>query len=131
MTNFGNGFTAIPSIAWNGGGIMNITASMNGVNTIITGFTITTSPTFTTAPTILLYDGTNAIKTTCTITTNAITAIELPTFYAFVGPVTVYIVSGTGAGASLLSLRPNMGQLLNSIILPTTPYGAFIAAPTL
>ena len=53
MTNFGNGFTARPSIAWNGGGIMNITATMNGLNTIITGFTITTSPTFTTAPTIL------------------------------------------------------------------------------
>jgi len=131
MTNYGVGYSSIPQIAWNGGGLMNITATMNGGNSIITSFTITTSPTFTTAPTILLYDGTNAITTTCTITTNAITSVTLPTFYNFVGPVTVYIVSGTGVGASLLTLTPNMGQSLNSVILPTTPYGAFIAAPTL
>jgi len=43
----------------------------------------------------------------------------------------VYIVNGTGVGASLLTLTPNMGQSLNSVILPTTPYGAFITAPTL
>ena len=50
MTNFGDGYKSTPSIAWRGGGIMNITATMNGNNTIITGFTITTSPTYTTAP---------------------------------------------------------------------------------
>ena len=60
---------------------MNITQCMNGINTIVTGFTITTSPTYTTAPTILLSDGTNNITTTCTLTANAISSIDLPTFY--------------------------------------------------
>jgi len=50
MTNYGVGYSSIPQIAWNGGGLMNITATMNGGNSIITSFTITTSPTFTTAP---------------------------------------------------------------------------------
>lgn len=131
MTNFGDGYKLTPSIAWRGGGIMNITASMNGINTIITGFTITTSPTYTTAPTILLSDGVNNITTTCTLTANAISSIDLPTFYNFVAPVTVYIVCGTGVGASLFTLTPTINQVLNTVSLPTTPYGQFLTTPTI
>jgi len=104
---------------------------MNGLNTIITGFTITTSPTYTTAPTILLSDGTNFITTICALTGTAISSITLPTFYNFVGPVTVYIVCGTGTGTSLFTLTPTLNQLLNSVSLPTKPYGQFLTAPTI
>lgn len=131
MTNFGDGYNSIPSIAWRGGGIMNITATMNGTNTIVTAFTITTSPTYTAPPTILLTDGTNFITTTCTLTTNAITSITLPTFYNFVAAVTVYIVCGTGTGGSLFTLTPTINQVLNTVSLSTSPYGQFLTTPTI
>jgi len=129
MTNYGNGYSAIPSIAWNGGGIMNITATVAA--NVLTGFTITTSPTYTTAPTILITGGGGLTQTTtCTLTGNTISAIALPASTNYTSAPTVYIVCGTGTGTSLFTLTPNMGQVLNTVSLPTTPYGQFLTTPT-
>jgi hypothetical protein len=73
-------FQTQPTISYNGGGVINITPTMNGGNTIVTAFTITNggyTNCFTSPPTIVL-SGTGYATCTCTLTNGVITAIALP-----------------------------------------------------
>ncbi len=81
MTTNGSGYTAAPTISFNGGGFINIEASM--ISNVLTGFTIINGGTgFTSPPTIVISGGNIHFQTTtCTVTftTGAITGITLST----------------------------------------------------
>jgi hypothetical protein len=78
MTNNGSNYTVAPTISFNGGGFINIVATMNGNDSISTGYTIASGGTgFSSAPTIVVSGGGNSLSfqtTTCTLTTAAKTA---------------------------------------------------------
>ena len=93
-------FITQPTISFNGGGVIDITATMNGGNTIVTEFTITNggyTGCFATTPTILLSGGGGYATTTCTLTNGVITAITLPVTGSaniFTSTPTVSVLSG-------------------------------------
>jgi hypothetical protein len=92
-------FQTQPTISYNGGGVINITPTMNGGNTIVTGFTITNggyTNCFSSPPTIVL-SGTGYATCTSTLTNGVITAIALPVVTgnnAFTAAPTVSILGG-------------------------------------
>ena len=92
-------FQSQPTISLNGGNVINITATMNGGNTIVTGFNITNGGyvgCFTSAPTIVL-SGTGYATCTCTINNGQINAINLPVVSGnnlFTGVPTVSVYGG-------------------------------------
>ena len=104
-------FISQPTISFNGGGVINITPTMNGGNTIVTGFNITNggyNGCFSSAPTIILSGGGGYATTTCTLTNGAITAITLPVTggaNVFTSAPTVS-VSGGGLPTSTAVLNP-------------------------
>ena len=131
MTNIGLGYTAAPVISFNGGSFINITATMNGGNTIITGYTITAGGTgFGSPPTIVVSGGGNPLTyqtTTCTLTGGVITAIALP-------PITynytsVPIISIFGGGN--VTTTATLGSLVSTIPILYSPLGSFTSQPTI
>ncbi len=109
-------FTTQPTISFNGGGIINITPQMNGINTIIVGFTITNGGypgCFSSPPTILL-SGTGYATTTCTLTNGVITAIANPT------------VGNTFTAAPTVSVHGGGLPTLSSSLAPySTSFGGY------
>ena len=130
MTNIGSGYTAAPVTSFNGGGFITITATMNGGNTIITGYTITAGGTaFASAPTIVVSGGGNSLTyqtTTCTLTTGVITAIALPPItFGYASAPTISIFGGGN-----VTTTATLGNLINSIQLGYTA-GTFQSQPSI
>ena len=101
-------FQTQPTISFNGGGVINLVATMNGGNTIITGFTITNggyTGCFSSAPTIVL-SGTGYTTTTCTITNGVITAIAVPANNNIFTGVPTVSVFGGGLPTAIATLNP-------------------------
>ena len=104
-------FQAQPTISYNGGGVINITPTVNGGNTIVTGFNITNGGyhgCFSAAPTIVISGAGGFAYTTCTLTNGVITAITLPVTggtNTFSGVPTVSVYGG-GLSTSTASLNP-------------------------
>ena len=104
-------FISQPTISFNGGGVIDITPTMNGGNTIVTGFTYTNggyNGCFSSAPTIILSGGGGYATTTCTLTNGAITAITLPVTggaNVFTSTPTVSVLGG-GLPTSTAILNP-------------------------
>ena len=102
-------FISQPTISFNGGGVIDITATMTG--NAVTGFTYTNggyNSCFSSAPTIVLSGGGGYATTTCTLTNGAITAITLPVTggaNVFTSAPTVS-VSGGGLPTSTAVLNP-------------------------
>ena len=110
-------FTSQPTISFNGGGVINITPTMNGGNTIVTGFNIVNGGyvgCFSSAPTIVL-SGTGYATCTCTINGNGqINAINLPVVSGnnlFTGIPTISVYGGglPTTTAGLLPYNTNYG----------------------
>jgi hypothetical protein len=103
-------FTSQPIVSYNGGGVINITAVMNGNNTIITGFTITNGGyagiCFTSQPTIIISGGGGYATTTCTLTNGVITAIATPTVGNNFTSAPTVSVSGGGLPTITATLYP-------------------------
>jgi hypothetical protein len=103
-------FISQPTISFYGGGVINITPTMNGGNTIVTGFNITNggyTNCFATAPTIVL-SGTGYATCTTTLTNGVITAIALPVATGnnvFTGAPTVSVYGG-GLPTGIAILNP-------------------------
>jgi hypothetical protein len=131
MTNSGLGYTAAPVISFNGGGFINITAQMNGGNTIITGYTITAGGTgFTSAPSIVVSGGGNSLTyqiTTCTLTGGVISSIALPTTtFGYSSAPTISIFGGGN-----VTTTATLGNLISSISFSNNPIGSFQTQPTI
>ena len=103
-------FQAQPTISFNGGGNINLVATMNGGNTIVTGFTLTNggyTGCFTSPPTIVL-SGTGYATCTSTLTNGVITGITLPIASGnnlFTGVPTVSVLGG-GLPTTTATLNP-------------------------
>ena len=104
-------FQSQPTISYNGGGVINITATMNGGNTVVTGFNITNggyNGCFSVAPTIVISGAGGFAYTTSTLTNGVITAITLPLTggnNVFTGVPTVSVYGG-GLPTSLATFNP-------------------------
>ena len=116
---FGN-FITQPTISYNGGGIINIIPTMNGGNTIITGFNIINggyANCFTSAPTILITGGGGTYaQTTCTLTNGIITGITLPltngnNSFTSIPTVSVYGANLPNATATLNPYSLTIGSI--------------------
>jgi len=129
MTNIGIGYTAAPVISFNSGSFITITATMNGGNTIITGYTITAGGTgFGSPPTIVVSGGGNALTyqtTTCTLTGGVITAIALPPITY--GYTSAPIISIFGGGN--VTTTATLGSLVSAIPILYSPLGTFTSQP--
>ena len=102
-------FTSQPIVSYNGGGVINITPTMNGNNTIITAFTITNGGyinCFTSQPTIVISGGGGYATTTCTLTNGVITAIALPAVGNIFTSIPTVTVSGGGLPTATITLNP-------------------------
>ena len=111
FSSYGSLFTSQPTISYNGGGVINITPTMNGGNTIVTGFNIVNggyAGCFSSPPTIVL-SGTGYATATCTIDGNGvINAINLPVVSGnntFTGIPTVSVYGG-GLPSTTAVLNP-------------------------
>lgn len=100
-------FQTIPTVSYNGGDI-NITATMNGGNTVVTGINITTGGSgFISAPT-LVFSGTGYATAEATITNGIITGVTLPISSGvnlFTGIPTVSVYGG-GLQTATITLNP-------------------------
>ena len=128
LTNAGVAYTAIPSIAWYGGGIANITANIT--TGLLTSFTITASPTFTSPPTIVITGGDGITQTTtCTLNNNLINAIPLPANTNYPTAPNIYILGGLGQNA--LIITASMYYQVNNVLFYNNTIGSFQAQPTI
>ena len=128
LTNAGVAYTSIPSVAWYGGGIVNITANIT--TGLLTSFTITASPNFTTAPTIVITGGGGITQTTtCTLNNNLINTIALPANTNYPTPPNIYIFGGIGQNA--LIITATMYNQMNNVLFYNNTIGAFQSQPTI
>jgi hypothetical protein len=128
LTNAGVAYTSVPSVAWYGGGIVNITPNIT--TGLLSSFTITVSPSFTTPPTIVITGGGGITQTTtCTLNNNLINTIALPTNTNYPTAPNIYILGGTGQNA--LIITATMYNQINNVLFYNNTIGAFQSQPTI